>query len=298
MDEKQVIRMATGKGFIAALDQSGGSTPKALEIYGVLPDSYHNDEEMFQKVHEMRTRIIKSPVFTSEHIVGAILFEGTMERKIDDLGTAEYLLEKKGILPFLKIDKGLAPEENGVQKLKPIPGLDELLAKANAHHIFGTKERSVIKLANPQGIKEVVAQQLALAQTVFTAGLIPIVEPEVSIDSPEKAEAEVILKRELQKQLAELPADTKVMLKLSLPSIDNFYDDLADDPHVVRVVALSGGYSQADANSHLAKNTKMIASFSRALSEGLLYQQTDEAFNEKLGKSIEAIYQASVGSEK
>ncbi|MBP1039683.1 fructose bisphosphate aldolase [Vagococcus sp. BWB3-3] len=294
MNEKQMARMSSGKGLIAALDQSGGSTPKALKAYGIDESSYDTDEAMFTLVHEMRSRIIESPAFTSEHILGAILFEGTMEREIDGLPTVDYLWEKKGILSFLKIDKGLAEEVDGVQLLKPIPDLADLLEKANDHHIFGTKERSLIKLANREGIKAVVTQQFELAKQVSAAGLVPIIEPEVAIDSPEKEEAEAMLKAELVAHLAELEPHVKVMLKLSIPTVDNFYAELAEDPHVVRVVALSGGYSQEEANEWLSRNHQLIASFSRALSEGLRFQQSPEEFNQMLEASVLAIYQASI----
>ncbi|MEG0551578.1 MAG: fructose bisphosphate aldolase [Vagococcus sp.] len=294
MNEEQLTRISSGKGFIAALDQSGGSTPKALKAYGIEENSYDTDDAMFNLVHEMRSRIIKSPAFNSYHILGAILFEGTMERDIDGISTADYLWNEKGILSFLKIDKGLAEEANGVQLLKPIPDLEELLQKANHYHIFGTKERSLIKLANPTGIKEVVEQQFDLAKKVAKAGLVPIIEPEVDIHSPEKEAAETILKEEILKQLATLDADTKVMLKLSIPTVDNLYEELANHSHVLRVVALSGGYSREEANELLSRNKQLIASFSRALAEGLTFQQTAEEFNKTLDTSILAIYNASI----
>lgn len=294
MNEEQLTRISSGKGFIAALDQSGGSTPKALKAYGIEENSYDTDDAMFNLVHEMRSRIIKSPAFNSNHILGAILFEGTMERDIDGISTADYLWNEKGILSFLKIDKGLAEEANGVQLLKPIPDLEELLQKANHYHIFGTKERSLIKLANPTGIKEVVEQQFDLAKKVAKAGLVPIIEPEVDIHSPEKEAAETILKEEILKQLATLDADTKVMLKLSIPTVDNLYEELANHSHVLRVVALSGGYSREEANKRLSRNKQLIASFSRALAEGLTFQQTAEEFNKTLDTSILAIYNASI----
>ncbi|MEG0732939.1 MAG: fructose bisphosphate aldolase [Vagococcus sp.] len=294
MNEEQLTRISSGKGFIAALDQSGGSTPKALKAYGIEENSYDTDDAMFNLVHEMRSRIIKSPAFNSNHILGAILFEGTMERDIDGISTADYLWNEKGILSFLKIDKGLAEEANGVQLLKPIPDLEELLQKANHYHIFGTKERSLIKLANPTGIKEVVEQQFDLAKKVAKAGLVPIIEPEVDIHSPEKEAAETILKEEILKQLATLDADTKVMLKLSIPTVDNLYEELANHSHVLRVVALSGGYSREEANELLSRNKQLIASFSRALAEGLTFQQTAEEFNKTLDTSILSIYNASI----
>lgn len=293
MNQEQLERMQSGKGFIAALDQSGGSTPKALKAYGISEDRYSNDEEMYAIIHEMRTRIIKSPAFHSKHILGAILFENTMERYIDGQYTADFLWEKKGIVPFLKVDKGLAPLKDGVQMMKPIDGLDNLLKRANERNIFGTKMRSFIKEANAEGIKTVVQQQFDIAKQIVAAGLVPIIEPEVDIHAQDKAESERILKEEFFKHLAKLDENVKVMFKVSLPTEDNFYSDLIKDPHVVRVVALSGGYSQAEANKILARNHGMIASFSRALTEGLSANQTDEEFNAILGKSIEAIAEAS-----
>lgn len=293
MNQEQLKRMQSGKGFIAALDQSGGSTPKALKAYGISEDRYSNDEEMFVIIHEMRTRIIKSPAFHSKHILGAILFENTMDRYIDGQYTADFLWEKKGIVPFLKVDKGLAPLKDGVQVMKPIDGLDNLLKRANERNIFGTKMRSFIKEANAEGIKTVVQQQFDIAKQIAAAGLVPKIEPEVDIHAQDKAESERILKEEFFKQLAKLDENVKVMFKVSLPTEDNFYSDLIKDPHVVRVVALSGGYSQAEANKILARNHGMIASFSRALTEGLSANQTDEEFNAILGKSIEAIAEAS-----
>lgn len=293
MNQEQLKRMQSGKGFIAALDQSGGSTPKALKAYGISEDRYSNDEEMFVIIHEMRTRIIKSPAFHSKHILGAILFENTMDRYIDGQYTADFLWEKKGIVPFLKVDKGLAPLKDGVQVMKPIDGLDNLLKRANERNIFGTKMRSFIKEANAEGIKTVVQQQFDIAKQIAAAGLVPIIEPEVDIHAQDKAESERILKEEFFKQLAKLDENVKVMFKVSLPTEDNFYSDLIKDPHVVRVVALSGGYSQAEANKILARNHGMIASFSRALTEGLSANQTDEEFSAILGKSIEAIAEAS-----
>lgn len=293
MNTKQLDRIHTGKGFIAALDQSGGSTPKALLEYGIKEDRYSNDEEMFELVHEMRTRIIKSPAFNSKYILGAILFENTMDRSIDGQLTADYLWETKGVVPFLKVDQGLADFENGTQLMKPITGLNDLLKRAVERNIFGTKMRSVIKEANPVGIKKVVEQQFAIANQIVEAGLIPIIEPEVDIHSADKEASEKLLKDEIFKQLSALGNDVRVMLKLSIPTTDNFYSDLIEDPHVVRVVALSGGYSQAEANEKLARNHGLIASFSRALSQGLTDQQTDEEFNATLSKSIQAIYEAS-----
>jgi len=293
MNNKQFERIQNGKGFIAALDQSGGSTPKALASYGISENRYSNDEEMFTLVHEMRKRIIKSPAFDSQYVLGAILFENTMDRFIDGVYTADFLWEKKGIVPFLKVDKGLASLEDGVQVMKPINGLDELLDRAIQLNIFGTKMRSYIKEANPVGIKKVVQQQFEIANQILAKGLIPIIEPEVDIHSADKAEAEGLLKEEILNQLSNLSNDVKVMLKLSLPSEVNFYSDLVENPHVLRVVALSGGYLQAEANDILAHNHGVIASFSRALTEGLSANQTDDEFNEMLVKSIKSIAEAS-----
>jgi len=294
MNIAQLDRMHSGKGFIAALDQSGGSTPKALAQYGVQESSYSNEEEMYTLVHDMRTRIIKSPAFESDYILGAILFENTMDRKIDGQWTADYLWEMKNIVPFLKVDKGLADLANGVQVMKPISNLDELLTRAVERNIFGTKMRSVIKEANAEGIREVVEQQFAVGKQIFEKGLVPIIEPEVDIYSGDKEKSEVILKEEIKKQLSSLDKDVKVMLKLSIPNVNDFYKELMSDPHVVRVVALSGGYSEEEANRKLAQNHGLIASFSRALSEGLSDVQSDDEFNSKLGKTIKEIYEASI----
>ncbi|MEK8212708.1 fructose bisphosphate aldolase [Paenibacillus sp. FSL L8-0463] len=294
MNTKQLDVIHTGKGFIAALDQSGGSTPKALLQYGIQEDRYSNEEEMFELVHEMRTRIIKSSAFDSKHILGAILFENTMDRFIDGQLTADYLWEEKGIVPFLKIDQGLDELENGVQLMKPIPGLDDLLKRAVQKNIFGTKMRSLIKEANPEGIQKVVEQQFTIAKQIAGYGLVPIIEPEVDIHSADKGQAEKLLKHELSTQLSALGKDVKVMLKLSIPTENNFYSDLIEDPHVVRVVALSGGYSQAEANDKLAHNHGLIASFSRALSQGLSDQLSDDEFNAMLAKSTQEIYEASI----
>ena len=294
MNKAQMDRIHTGKGFIAALDQSGGSTPKALLQYGISEDSYSNEEEMFRLVHDMRKRIITSPAFTSEHILGAILFENTMDRTVDDQFTADYLWEKKGVVPFLKVDKGLAALENGVQLMKPIPDLEDLLKRAAEKNVFGTKMRSVIKDANREGIKKVVEQQFEIGKRIIAAGLVPIIEPEVDIHSPDKEESEKILKDEILDRLSSLGQDEKIMLKLSIPTKDNFYSDLVSDPRIARVVALSGGYTQAEANEKLSRNQGLIASFSRALSQGLTAQQTDEEFNETLLNSIKAIYAASI----
>jgi fructose-bisphosphate aldolase class I len=294
INQTQLERMHSGKGFIAALDQSGGSTPKALSQYGVDESKYTNDEEMYTLVHEMRTRIIKSPAFDSEYILGAILFENTMDRKIDGQWTADYLWKKKNIVPFLKVDKGLADLSNGVQLMKPISNLDELLTRAVEKNIFGTKMRSVIKEANADGIRDVVEQQFKVGLQIFEKGLVPIIEPEVDIYSVDKEKSEEILKEEIKKQLALLDKDVKVMLKLSIPTVNDFYSELMSDPHVVRVVALSGGYGQDEANEKLSQNHGLIASFSRALSEGLFANQSDDEFNNKLGKTIKEIYAASI----
>ena len=294
MKQEQLERMAKGKGFIAALDQSGGSTPKALRLYGIAEDSYNGDDEMFDLVHAMRTRIIKSPAFTSEHILGAILFEKTMDRTIDDVYTADYLWDKKGILPILKVDKGLAEEKDGVQLMKPIPDLDALLKRAAERHIFGTKMRSVIQSANAAGIKQIVDQQFEVGLKIAAAGFVPILEPEVNIKSPDKAECEKILKAEILEHLNALDDDVRLMFKLSLPSENGFYSDVIADKHVVRVVALSGGYTSDESNALLAQNPGLIASFSRALSEGLNASQSDDAFNAMLAESIKSIYEASI----
>lgn len=291
---EQLNLMHSGKGFIAALDQSGGSTPKALSLYGVLESQFTNDEEMYTLVHEMRTRIIKSPAFDSQFILGAILFENTMDRKIDGQWTAEYLWEKKHIIPFLKVDQGLTEPAGGVQLMKPIPNLDDLLTRAVERNIFGTKMRSLIKEANPDGIRDVVAQQFRVGLQIFQKGLIPIIEPEIDIYSADKEKSEEILKNEIKKHLDELDQDVKVILKLSIPTVNNFYSDLMSNPHVVRLVALSGGYSREEANVKLSENPGLIASFSRALSEGLTAKQIDSEFNARLESSIKEIYKASI----
>ena len=294
MNEK-LEKMRNGKGFIAALDQSGGSTPKALKLYGVNEDEYSNEEEMFDLIHKMRTRIIKSPAFNETKILGAILFEQTMDSKIDGKYTADFLWEEKRILPFLKIDKGLNDlDADGVQTMKPNPTLPELLKKANERHIFGTKMRSVIKKASPAGIARVVDQQFEVAAQIVAAGLVPIIEPEVDINNVDKVECEEILRNEIRKHLNSLPETSNVMLKLTLPTVENFYEEFTKHPRVVRVVALSGGYSREKANDILSKNTGVIASFSRALTEGLSAQQTDDEFNKTLATTIEGIYEASV----
>lgn len=292
MNQEQLKRMHEGKGFIAALDQSGGSTPKALKAYGVSEDSYHGDEEMFEKVHEMRTRIMTSPSFTSEHILAAILFENTMDRKVEGKYTSDYLWEEKGIVPFLKNDKGLAEEKNGVRLMKDMPQLDELLERAVKRNVFGTKMRSVILAANPEGIKAIVDQQFEIAKKICSYGLVPIIEPEVDINIPDKAEAEDILLAEIKKHLPEV--DKPIMFKLSIPTKPDLYKELMDNEHVVRVVALSGGYSRDKANELLTKNHGMIASFSRAFSEGLTYQQSPEEFDKTMLASIKSIYEASI----
>lgn len=286
-------KLKTQTGFIAALDQSGGSTPKALRLYGIEESEYSSDEEMFNLVHEMRTRIITSTPFSGERVLGAILFENTLDREIEGMSSAHYLWQKKRVIPFLKVDKGLAEESNGVQVMKPMPGLDALLAKAVAQDVFGTKMRSVVKLANHQGIKDVVAQQFEVGKQILAAGLVPIIEPEVDIHSPQKAEAEALLKLEILTQLNLLNEGQEVMLKLTLPTEANFYKELVDHPRVLKVVALSGGYSREEANAKLAENQGMIASFSRALTEGVSAKQSQEEFEATLDKAIDDIYQAS-----
>jgi fructose-bisphosphate aldolase class I len=293
INPEQLQKAKTDKGFIAALDQSGGSTPKALKLYGVEDSEYKNDAEMFDLVHAMRSRIIKSPAFTGSRILGAILFEMTMNRTIDGKGTAEYLWQEKSILPFLKIDSGLADEADGAQIMKPIPELSMRLESAKSHGVFGTKMRSVIKLANKTGITDVVKQQFEIGIEIVAAGLVPIIEPEVDINSPEKSAAEVLLKAEIIGQLNSLSADQNVMLKLTLPNETGFYAELVKHPRVVRVVALSGGYSREEANKQLAQNHGVIASFSRALTEGLSAQQSETQFNGALDAAIQAIFEAS-----
>jgi len=293
VNQQQLTQMRTGKGFIAALDQSGGSTPKALKLYGVDETAYSNEDEMFNVIHAMRSRMVMSPAFTGERVLAAILFEGTMDRSIEGVGSAEYLWSRKQVIAILKVDKGLADEADGVQLMKPMPELDALLAKARTNGIFGTKMRSVIKVANAKGVSEVVAQQFVVGRQILAAGLVPIIEPEVDINSPSKREAEVLLKAALLKELNVQPADQPVMLKLTLPEEDNFYLDLVKHPSVLRVVALSGGYSRDDANTKLSKNNGVIASFSRALTEGLSAQQSDTAFNAALDSAIASIYAAS-----
>lgn len=284
--------MAHAKGFIAALDQSGGSTPKALKAYGIEPESYNGENEMFRLVHEMRTRMITSPAFKGDRIIGVILFERTMRDKIEGIPTAEYVWEKKHIVPFLKVDKGLQEEKNGVQLMKDFPELEKLLADGVKYGVFGTKMRSFIKSANPEGIKAIVDQQFEWAERILKAGLVPIIEPEVDIHASDKKEAEVILRDELKRHLDAVSAP--VIFKLTLPTETNFYQELLKHPRLIRIVALSGGYTREDANAKLAANHGVIASFSRALSEGLKANQTDEAFNKLFAESIESVYEASI----
>jgi fructose-bisphosphate aldolase class I len=293
MNQDMAAQAAHKAGFIAALDQSGGSTPKALKHYGIDQSAWSSDAEMFDLVHQMRTRIITSPAFTGDKVMGAILFEQTMDRDIEGTPTAQYLWEKRHVVPFLKIDKGLAEEKDGVKLMKPMPDLDALLEHAVAKGIFGTKERSVIDAANPTGIAAVVAQQFDVARQVLSHDLVPIIEPEVTISIPDKAEAEDILLAEIRKHLDDVPAGKQVMLKLTLPTKANLYKPLVDDPRVMRVVALSGGYSRDEANEKLSHNVGMIASFSRALTEGLTAQQSDAEFNAALASAIDSIFQAS-----
>ena len=294
IDQDQKNRIAAGQGFIAALDQSGGSTPKALKLYGIDESSYSGDAEMFALVHQMRTRIVTSPAFTGDRVVGAILFERTLDDSFAGQDAAHYLWQTKGVVPFLKIDKGLEDEADGVQLLKPIPGLDALLARAKAKGVFGTKERSVIKANNPAGIAKVLDQQFELARQVLAAGLVPIVEPEVDIKAADKEAIEVELKKGLLARLDKLDPSTPVVLKLTLPSVDGYFQELVDHPAVLKVVALSGGYSRDEANARLARNPGVIASFSRALTEGLSAQQGDAEFNQALDATIESIYRASI----
>jgi fructose-bisphosphate aldolase class I len=294
MNNEQLIKLRDGKGFIAALDQSGGSTPKALKLYGVEESEYSGDEQMFDLIHQMRSRMMTSPVFTGQRVLGAILFEGTMDRSVEGVGSAEYLWARKQVIPFLKVDKGLADEHNGVQVMKPMPDLDALLSRAVDKGIFGTKMRSVIKESNKAGIIDVVTQQFEVGRQILSAGLVPIIEPEVDIHSSSKAECEVILKAAILEELDQQSPDRPVMLKLTLPNIDNFYSELVAHPAVLKVVALSGGYSRQDANAKLSRNKGMIASFSRALTEGLSAKQSDAEFNAMLDATIEEIYQASI----
>jgi len=291
--EQQKTKFRTQTGFIAALDQSGGSTPKALKLYGIAETAYSGDAQMMDLIHAMRTRIITSPSFNGDRVLAAILFENTMDREILGRPTAEYLWDVKKVVPILKVDKGLQDEAEGVQLMKPMPGLDQLLARAKAKGIFGTKMRSVIKQANPAGIKAVVAQQFDVAKQIIAAGLVPIIEPEVDIKCPDKAGAEDLLKAEIMAQLDKLSEGQLVMLKLTIPTRDNLYADCIRHPRVLKVVALSGGYSRADANEKLARQHGMVASFSRALTEGLTAQQSDAEFDKALDAAIESIYQAS-----
>ena len=294
MNQEMLSQMRFGKGFIAALDQSGGSTPKALKLYGLDESSYGNEAEMFDRIHEMRSRLITSPSFNGDRVIGAILFEMTMERTIEGMGTAEFLWQKKHVVPFLKVDNGLADEVDGVQLMKPIPQLGARIEAANRHGVFGTKMRSVINLANASGIRAIVSQQFEFGKEIIAGGLVPIIEPEVNIKSSEKHEAENILKKELIEFVSSLSEGQEIMLKLSLPTEADLYKELVGHPRVVRVVALSGGYSREEANSLLAKNHGVIASFSRALTEGLSAQQSDSEFNEALDKTIQGIYEASL----
>ncbi len=291
--DAQLEKIKTAPGFIAALDQSGGSTPKALGLYGITPDAWKNDEEMFALVHQMRSRIVTSPAFSGNRILGAILFENTMDREIEGRPTSKYLWDVKKVVPFLKVDKGLAEEADGAQVMKPIPGLDALLARAKANDVFGTKMRSVIKQAVPAGVDAVVDQQFEIGRQIVAAGLVPIIEPEVDIHCPDKAAAEDLLKAAIMKHLDALAPGQQVMLKLTLPEQDNLYADCIDHPNCLKVVALSGGYSREEANDRLAKQHAMVASFSRALVEGLTAQLSDDDFNRKLDASIQSIFDAS-----
>ena len=293
-NELQAEQMRSGLGFIAALDQSGGSSPKALRLYGIEEDTYSSDAEMFDLIHGMRARIVAAPAFSGKQVIGAILFEMTMDREFDGVPAAEYLWAEKQVVPFLKCDQGLEDEADGVQLMKPMGDLDGLLTRAVAHGVFGTKMRSVINAANPIGIAAVVAQQFEIGKQILGHGLMPILEPEVTITIADKADAEAILQNEILKHLDALPEDTEVMLKLSLPTVANFYQPLIDHPKIMRVVALSGGYARDKANDLLSQNNGMIASFSRALTEGLSAQQSDEVFNETIAATIDDIYQASI----
>jgi fructose-bisphosphate aldolase class I len=294
MNSQQYEKVKSAKGFIAALDQSGGSTPKALSLYGIPKEAYSGDQQMFDLIHAMRTRIITSPAFNGDRVLGAILFEQTMDREIEGRGSADYLWSAKQVVPFLKVDKGLADEANGAQMMKPMPELDALLVRAREKGVFGTKMRSVIKRADARGIADVVAQQFEVGAQILAGGLMPIIEPEVDIHAPDKEGAEQLLKAAIREQLDTLGAQQQVMLKLTLPSVTDFYADLVEHPKVLRVVALSGGYSREDANRMLAANHGVIASFSRALTEGLSAQQSDEEFNKVLDTSITGIHQASI----
>ncbi len=294
MNADMLEKMANGQGFLAALDQSGGSTPKALAQYGIPKDAFSTDEEMFELVHQMRTRIITSPAFTGDRVLGAILFEGTMDRQIEGVPSSQYLWETKRVIPIVKVDKGLAEEANGVQLMKPMPELAALLERAKGLGVFGTKMRSVIKMADPTGVADNVAQQFQIGADILAAGLVPILEPEVDIRSPQKTEAEELLRAEIMAHLDKVPADQQIMLKLTIPTVDDFYADVMAHPRVLRVVALSGGYTREEANERLARNHGLIASFSRALLEGLSDEQTDEQFNATLDASIASIFEASI----
>lgn len=294
MNTEMLQKMGHGRGFVAALDQSGGSTPKALRLYGIQESEYSGDAQMYDLIHQMRTRIMTSPAFNGDRILGAILFEMTMDRQVEGLGSAEYLWSRKQVVPFLKVDKGLAEPVNGAQIMKPMPGLDDLLARALDHGVFGTKMRSVIALADPAGVDAVVDQQFEVGHRILAAGLLPIIEPEVDIHSPQKREAEELLRAALVRHLDAVPSGQQVMLKLTLPSQADFYADLVAHPRVLRVVALSGGYSRAEADALLRANHGVIASFSRALTEGLSAQQTDAEFNATLDGTIQSIYDASI----
>jgi fructose-bisphosphate aldolase class I len=293
MNQQQYDKVKSGRGFVAALDQSGGSTPKALKLYGINEGDYANDAEMFDLIHQMRARIMTSPVFNGDRILGSILFEMTMDRDVDGRGTADYLWNEKQVVPFLKVDKGLEDEANGAQTMRPIPGLDELLGRALDKGVFGTKMRSVIKDGNGAGVRAVVNQQFEIARQIMASGLVPIIEPEIDIHSPNKSEAERLLRDAMREQLDDLAPDQQVMLKLTPPETDDFYASMVVHPNVLRVVALSGGYSRDEANERLARQHGVVASFSRALTQGLTVQQSDEEFKETLNTSIESIYQAS-----
>ncbi len=293
MNSQQLNKIQNGSGFIAALDQSGGSTPKALKAYGVEETEYSTDEEMFNLIHQMRTRIMTSKSFAGNRILGAILFENTMDRSVEGLDTAEYLWQIKEVVPFLKVDKGLEDENHGVQMMKPMPGLDALLEKANSKNIFGTKMRSVIKLANSDGINAIVDQQFLIGEQILAAGLMPIIEPEVDIHSPEKSECEALMRAAIERNLSNLPEGQSVMLKLTLPEEDNFYEELVNHKKILRVVALSGGYSRIEANDRMSRNQGVVASFSRALTEGLSAQQDQDAFDSLLDNSVQSIFEAS-----
>ena len=294
MNQEQFDKVAAGDGFVAALDQSGGSTPKALRLYGVEEDQYDGEVEMFDRIHEMRTRIVTSKAFGGDRVLGAILFEQTMDREVDGRPTGDYLWSVKGVVPFLKVDKGLADEADGAQVMKPIDGLDDLLDRAVARGMFGTKMRSVIKLADSAGVDAVVDQQFDIGEQILAKGLVPIIEPEIDINSPQKAEAEALLKSAILSHLDQLADDQFVMLKLTLPEVDDFYSELVKHPNVLRVVALSGGYTREEANARLARNPGVIASFSRALTEGLSAKQSDDEFNSVLDSSVKGIYEASI----